>query len=159
MNKQKEPLYRKVNTKALHVHHNTGGDAKYSRHTKKGMSTKMKQGVHRGLDYTPLYRFLLSKVGQPFDAVYSEAIHRLDKPDPIYHIVLDKDNLGDLQVRYGMNRGYVRCGDSTYYSQLHVDDQGILQKIKPELKNEDITPDCNCCTHTFNGKVLIKKHH
>ena len=33
-NNQKEPLYRKVNTRARNVHHNFGGDFKYSRNKK-----------------------------------------------------------------------------------------------------------------------------
>lgn len=154
----KEPLYRKVNTRARNVHHHSGSDAKYDRHTKHGMSTKMKHGIHRGLDYTPLYRFLISKVGQPFDRVYSEAVHRLDKPDAIYHIILDKDNLGDIMMRYGSEKGYVKCGEGSYYSQLFVDENGILQFVNPQLKNEDLKPSCGCCTHTFNGKVLINKY-
>lgn len=35
MNREKKPLYRKVNTKALHHDHYTGSDAKHSRNTKK----------------------------------------------------------------------------------------------------------------------------
>ena len=34
-NNQKAPLYRKVNTKARHVHHNFGGDFKYSRNKRR----------------------------------------------------------------------------------------------------------------------------
>ena len=35
MKRDKEPLYRKVNTKARHCHHQFGSDAKYDRNTKK----------------------------------------------------------------------------------------------------------------------------
>lgn len=147
MKREKEPLYRKVNTKARNVHHNFGGDARHDRNTKKGFE-KMKQGVERGLDYTPLYRFLMSKVGQDFDTVFSEAVSRLDKEDPIWHMVLrDRDD-----------RRYVRIGESSYYNALRVDENGILQLADPSLKNEDFAPSCSCCTHTFNGKPLIRKY-
>jgi len=43
--------------------------------------------VRRGLDYTPLYRFLLSKVGADWDDVHSEAVSRLDEEYPIFFVV------------------------------------------------------------------------
>lgn len=79
MNKQKENLYRKVNTKARNNNHRIGKDSKNDRNTKIGISTKMKKDVERGLDYTPLFRFLLSKVGKSWVDVHSEAVSRLDK--------------------------------------------------------------------------------
>ncbi len=148
---RKEKLYRKVNTRARNVHHTFGGAAKYDRHTKKGMSSTMKQGVKRGLDYTPLYRFLISKVGQNFDVIYAEAVKRLDGDEsPIFHIIRQTgiDEIGT---------DYVRCGDSSLYSRLYVDENNILQFINTNLKNEDLTPNCPCCTHTFNGVPLIRK--
>ena len=97
MNRDKKPLYRKVNTTARGCHHQSGQDFKHERHTKKGeqlnkQSVKMKRGVERGLDYTPLYMFLLSKVGKKWDDVYSEAISRLDKSEPIFYIVAKNEN-------------------------------------------------------------------
>jgi hypothetical protein len=154
MKREKEPLYRKVNTKARGVHHNKGGDAKYDRNTKKGFE-KMKQGVQRGLDYTPLYRFLLSKVGQDFDTVFSEAVSRLDKEDPIWHIVIRPEE--NLTIRIEPAR-YICSGESTFYSALYVDDNNVLQLVDPNLKNEDFAPGCTCCTHTFNGKPLLRKY-
>lgn len=142
-----KPLYRKVNTKARGHHHHTGPDAKHTRGTKKGMTSKMKQGKQRELDYTPLYRFLLSKIGQPFDQVYSEAIKRIPEAEPISYLVKE-DNTG---------QGYTYCGESSMYSTMYVDDQGLLQLVKPELVNTDFKPTCWCCTHTFNGKPLTRK--
>ncbi len=145
---RKEPLYRKVNTKARNVWHHKGSDAKYDRNTKKGLVTSLKQGVQRGLDYTPLYRFLLSKVGKPWDDVYSEAVSRLDKEEPIFYIV----DLNNVHDRYDMD--YSNIGESGKWSKLIVDENGILQLKNPNLKNEDFMPSCECCTHTFNGVVL-----
>lgn len=145
----KEPLYRKVNTKARGVHHNFGSDAKHDRNTKGGTNKNMKKGVERGLDYTPLYRFLLSKVGQDWDKVHSEAVSRLDKEDPIYHLVARND---------AEKKDYVRCGESSFYSGLYVDEHNILQKVNPNFANEHLYPSCHCCTHTFNGTPLIKTY-
>ena len=154
---RKEPLYRKVNTKAHNVHHNIGKDASRDRNTKNGMSTKMKRHVERGLDYTPLYRFLHSKVGQNFDKVYSESVSRLDSPDAINHIVLDPTNLKDVLQKGGL-RPFVISGESSYYSSMFVDRNGDLQFVDPSLKNEDFAPGCTCCTHTFNGKPFLRKY-
>lgn len=144
--KEKKPLYRKVNTCTRGVHHQEGSDAKYDRNTKKGMSKSMKKCDKRGLDYTPLYKFLLSKVGQDWDAIHSEAISRLDKEEPIYYMVARNED--------------EKCniwGDTSKYSKLYVDDNNILQKVY-NVKNEMLYPGCSCCTHTFNGIKLINTH-
>lgn len=95
------------------------------------------------MDYTPLYRFLLSKVGSNWEEVFREATSRLDKPDPIFWMVaLDKEEKRDI----------VRTGESSYFSGLYVDDDGIIQLSNPDLKAADMQPDCTCCTHTLNGK-------
>ena len=150
MNSDNKLLYRKVNTKARNVHHNFGSDAKYDRNTKKGLKKTMSQGEQRGLDYTPLYKFLLSKVGQNWDEVHSEAVSKLDSENPIWNLVIDIDS--------DSNKGYTYCGESSIYSTLYVDDNNTLQLVNPLLKNEDFKPSCPCCTFTFNGKFLNKKY-
>jgi hypothetical protein len=149
MNKEKPKLYRKINTKAAGVFHRFGGDFKYSRHKKRETVEQIRGTMfgqkERGLDYTPLFRFLLSKVGSNWDEVFSEAKSRLDKSSPIFWMVaLNKDAKKD----------FVRIGDASYYSGLYVDDNGILQITNPDLKASDMKPYCSCCTHTFNGKVF-----
>jgi hypothetical protein len=149
MSQQKAPLYRKVNTKARGVHHGFGGDYKNTRHTKKETREQVKGTMHgskeRGLDYTPLFRFLLSKAGCSWNEVYSEANARLDKPDPIFWMVaVDENNKTD----------YFRSGESSYFSGLYVDSEGILQITNPGLQAKDMKPFCSCCTHTFNGKLF-----
>lgn len=150
MKKDIKPLYRKVNTKARNVHHNFGSDAKYDRNTKAGLNKSMKQGVQRGLDYTPLYRFLLSKVGKDWDMIYSEAVSRLDSEDAIFHLVR-RDNSD--------SRPYITCGESSYYSTLFVDENNLLQIVDPTFTNEKLWPSCHCCTHTFNGKPYVNKYN
>ncbi len=145
-NSTKKPLYRKVNTKARNVRHDFGGDFKYSRHKKKDTAEQIKGTMHgkkeRGLDYTPLFRFLLSEVGSEWDEVFNEAKSRLDKTDPIFYLVsLDINDKED----------FVRVGETTYFSGMYVDDKGILQLSNPDLKPTDLEHYCNCCTHTFNG--------
>lgn len=149
MKRDKKPLYRKVNTRARGVQHNVGGDFKYSRNKKRETTERLKGSMHgkkeRGLDYTPLFQFLLSKVGHDWDEVFSEAKARLDKSDPIYWVVALHEN---------EREDYVRVGESSYFSGMYVDHEKKLQLTNPELKAKDLTPFCDCCTHTLNGKVF-----
>lgn len=102
----------------------------------------MVQGRRRGLDYTPLFRFLLSRVGEDWDAVHSEAVRRLDRAEPISWLVA---------LRPEDREPCVRVGESSFYSGLFVDDENRLQKVAPELGPSSMAPGCACCTHTFNG--------
>lgn len=149
MNKDKSQLFRKVNTKAYNVRHNFGGDFRNTRNNKKETLEQTKGKMfgkkERGLDYTPLYRFLLSKVGSDWNEVFSEAKSRLDKEEPIYAIVALKED---------EKEDFIRTGESSYFSGLYVDDNNILQLSNPNLKARDMKPFCTCCTHTFNGKLF-----
>ena len=145
---QKEPLYRKVNTRARNVHHNFGGDFKYSKSKKQETLEQITGTMYgkkeRGLDYTPLFRFLLSKVGLQWNEIFSEAKSRLDKTEPIFWLVaLNEDDKQEV----------IRVGESTYFSGMFVDEKGILQLANPGLKLTDLKHYCECCTHTFNGIV------
>ena len=102
----------------------------------------------RGLDYTPLFRFLLSKVGQDWDATYSEALARLDREVPIFWMVALHEN---------ERRDYFVEGESAHFSGLYVDASKRLQKVAPELNETSLKPSCKCCTHTFNGKLFTQK--
>lgn len=149
MNREKSKLFRKVNTKTYNVHHNFGGDFKRARNNKKETleqtKGKMSGRKERGLDYTPLYRFLLSNVGSDWDTVFSEAKSRLDSSDAIF---------GMVALREDEKEDFVRTGESSYFSGLYVDKSGILQMSNPNLKAKDMKPFCTCCTHTFNGKLF-----
>ena len=149
MDREKPKLFRKVNTKAKGVHHHFGGDFKNTRRSKRETVQNVKGTMfgykQRGLDYTPLFKFLLSKVGSNWNEVFSEAKSRLDREEPIFWLVaLNEDEKKDC----------VRVGESTYYSGLFVDDNGVLQLVNPNIKAADMAPFCNCCTHTFNGKLF-----
>lgn len=139
---EKNPLYRKVNTQPHHVRHHVGGNYRDRRGGEDAASEAMSRGVRRGLDYTPLFRFLRSRVGDDWDEVHSEAVARLDTPDPIFWLVA-------LQKKDG--KDIVRVGESTYYSGLYVDESNRLQVVAPEIGPESLEPFCSCCTHTLNG--------
>lgn len=145
---QKEPLYRKVNSKAINARHFTGIDFKYLRHKRRETREQTNGSMHgkkqRGLDYTPLFRFLLSKVGENWDDIFSEAKSRLDKTEPIFWLVaLHENNKKDV----------VRVDEASFYSGLYVDDNGLLQLTNPKIEPTDLKHYCDCCTHTFNGQV------
>jgi hypothetical protein len=150
---KKKPLYRKVNTRVPHLGlwHDYGSDAKYDRNTKEGVSKTMKNKKKRGLDFTPLYMFLLSKIGQPWVEVHSEALSRLpeENKDAVNWMFNDisKD---DRRFKY------FRGGESSYYTPLMVDENGLIQKAS-DININEIYPSCGCCTHTFNGKPLTNK--
>ncbi len=144
---KKAPLYRKVNTRARHVHHHFGGDYRHVRNREDERRSDRKRGamakgVKRGLDYTPLYRFLLSKVGQDWDDVFREARGRLDKVEPIFWMVA---------LREEDERDYVCIGESSAFSGLRVDENNCLVKVNPGLGPETFQPWCACCTFTFNS--------
>lgn len=145
MNKEIKPLYRRV-ADARNSHRPKGQEARYDRNTKKGIQRSMKKR-ELGFDHTPLYKFLLSKVGQDWDAVYSEAVSRL----------IERDRISDL-VCNSNKRALVRCGESAMYSGLFIDDNNLLQRVNPSISNEMLYPTCHCCTHTFNGTVLVKTY-
>ena len=155
MNKQQEKLYRKEKKTGLSSHYyvKTGSEYRYQRHTKQTKKESdneiafkpMKKGKY-DYDYTPLFRFLLSKVGEKWDSIYSEAKSRLDKDEPIFWIVkleITQDDINDPKVR---------IGESATYSMLTVNKEGILVKVDPDFTNSYVS--CSCCTHTFNGKVV-----
>ncbi|MCG7497485.1 hypothetical protein MHO82_11460 [Vibrio sp. Of7-15] len=144
---EKKPLYRKVNTRTHRVPHVHGGD--YRDNRGKNSAFVMRKGVKRGLDYTPLFKFLLSKVGHEWDSVFREAASRLDKKEPIYWLVsLDPDRAQD----------YVRLGESSYFSGLYVDQQGIMKVTNPDVNESTFRPFCKCCTHTYNGIVFEQEY-
>lgn len=152
--RRKALLYRKVNTRThlvRHRNHRTGDHYRYYRRTTlpdQPEREKMKQGVRRGLDYTPLFRFLLSKVGESWDDVHSEAVSRLDREEPIFWLVAEDREEG---------KAVVRMGENSYYSGLYVDDDKILRIVAPEITADSLEPTCDCCTHTLNGERFTKE--
>ena len=151
-----KPLFRKVNTRAHGVHHRKGGDYRHERNSKREKSTESDEvsrgSMHgikrRGLDYTPLFRFLLSNVGEEWEKVRREAVERLDTTEPIYWMVARNEH---------EKKPYIRT-ENAIFSGLYIDESGKLAKVAPDLRNEDLMPHCSCCTHTFNGVALVRKY-
>ncbi|HEV7307625.1 hypothetical protein [Ensifer sp.] len=151
---RKEPLYRRVNSRTHGVRHGNGGDWRASRNTKAAKQDlayigSMHSHHRHGLDYTPLFRFLLSRVGKDWDEVYSEAIARIDRSEPIFWLVARSEE---------ERQAYVRVGESSYYSGLYVDENKRLALVDPTLTANDMKPTCGCCTHTFNGERFTQPY-
>jgi hypothetical protein len=147
----KEPLYRPRNTTARGAGRIGGGEYRHHRHEKLDARTgsmRPIRGRSPDRDYTPLFRFLLSKVGEPWAEVHSEAIARLDREEPIYWMVA---------VHESERAAVIRVGESTYYSGLYVDDTQTLQVVDPTRNIEVMVPSCGCCTHTFNGVPFVQR--
>jgi hypothetical protein len=153
MNNRIKPLYRKENKVSLSNKYNVskGSEYRYNRRTKLFLSDDrnykpMNSGKH-GYDYTPLFKFLLSKVGSNWDQTYSEAKARLNKPKPIFWIVALHDS---------QRRDIVRVGESTYYSGLFVEDSGKLAIVNPDVQLINLPNPYPGETLTFNGIVIHK---
>lgn len=151
---RKEPLYRKVNTRTHNVQHGGGGAFRYARNTKREKANEATRGsMHanrrNGRDYTPLFRFLLARVGHDWAEVHSEAVARLDTSEPIFWLVARAE---------AEKKPCVRIGESSYYAGLYVDGDGKLAIVDPDLCVEHLTPSCACCTHTFNGVPFTRPY-
>lgn len=142
MNKRKEMLCRKVNTCTRGVsHRNT---VKYD---SANPSTKMKSKRH-GLDYTPMFHFLLRSVGKKWDDVYRNIRPRIHETSPIFYMVA---------MNIDSSFKYFRYGESSFWSGMYIDNNGLLQITDKNMSNSSLTPNCSCCTHTFNGVKFTKK--
>lgn len=139
----KEPLFRRQNKLATNYRGDTGGEFRHERNSKQmkefeGSRMPMR-GKNRGVDYTPLFRFLQSSEGRLFDEVHSESVSRLDTAEPIFWLVVDDGS------------AIVRVSEATYYHAMCVDDEGILRFVD---KSATMEPYCTCCTTTLDGKPL-----
>lgn len=141
-------LYRSVNTTTRHHSNNPGGEYRWERNRKKAEDEllpareSMRGRQYRGRDYTPLFHFLLGKIGQPWDETFSEVSRRLDTTEPVFWLVALHEH---------QERDLVRIGDASYYPGLFVDGDGVLQQVNPDITERDVTVFCRCCTHTFVG--------
>jgi hypothetical protein len=154
MRGEKPLLYRKVNSTAYLARHGTGRSASEDRNTKDAKRDESTRGsmhpnLRHGFDYTPLYRFLLSRVGAEWAGTYQEAASRLDQVEPIFRMV---QKSGEPQFPY------LRSGESTYFSTLFVDADGRLAICDPSVTKDTLEPMCKCCTHTFNGQPFGRKY-
>ena len=155
MRGEKQPLYRKVNWTAHIARHGTdsGKSSASERNTKAARENESGRGsMHsrrrNGLDYTPLFKFLLSRVGADWVATHREALSRIDREEPITWMVAENKDSASPYFRYG---------ESSYFSSLFVDGDGKLAIVDPTVTKDSLTPYCSCCTHTFNGHPFSRK--
>lgn len=151
MNNRLKPLYRKENKVSLSTKYNVskGSEYRYQRHTKVFLNDDrnhkpMNSGKY-GYDYTPLFKFLLSKIGSDWDQVYAEAKARLNDPKPIFWMVA---------VHESERKDFVRLGESTYYSGLFVNEEGKLALVNPGVQTSDLPDPHPGETLSFNGIAI-----
>jgi len=83
-------LYRRVNTTTRYDSNNPGAEYRWERNRKKMEDDllpklgSMHSRQKRGRDYTPLFHFLINRIGQPWDTTFSEACGRLDTTEPVF---------------------------------------------------------------------------
>ena len=145
---RKEPLFRRVNTRTHHVRDHGGGEFRHERRTSNDWEHtrgSMHPGQQHGHDYTPLHRFLLSRVGKPWAPTKAEAISRIDDESQLWWMVAAPGE---------ERRRCVRTGENSYFSGLYIDEDGVLRVVDPTLTAETFEATCPCCTHTFNGEVV-----
>lgn len=161
---EKKPLWRKENTCTYFTRHRSSmGKFKYERGKKESLEQKAKMRTgqqNHGIDLTPLYGFLHKNVGKKWDAVKSEALSRLpdyfrSSSEVFNGVVYDYEHY-ELMTESEKKHSFFRSGESSYYSELYVDQNGILQMINPNWSVNDFHPSCACCTHTLNGKQIPK---
>lgn len=162
MNKEKKPLYRKINRTPV-TDMWKGGEYRWDRAKHKKSDLKFEKMIKRGkgysdYDYAPLYYFLLSKVGQDWTAIHSEAVSRLP------NIKDGKEHVWDIVFRPYEYTGnpkdmcpYTRYGDDSYYSTLYIDENNILRKVDPDFHVEKLNNYYlwGRGTPTFNGKRIM----
>lgn len=159
-------LYRKENKSSLSYigHKDTGGDFRHDRNTKRlknfeGNRWKMSSRKERGVDFTPLYKFLLSKVGEDFDEVYSEAMSRMDgKRAPIFWMIVENTYIEEGILK-NSNGTIVRPdfnNEEAKFSTLYIDDENKLRKVSDLNKSEFKLESCGCCTQSLDGIPYVR---
>jgi hypothetical protein len=128
--------------------------ASWERNTKKIKNSdtfrgSMHSGQMHGLDYTPLFKFLLSRIGSDWVATHKEALARLDREEPIFWMVTEEKETGVA---------YFRNGENSYFSKLYINEDGVLSIVDPAITKDTLEPSCGCCTHTFNGHPFSRRH-
>ncbi len=103
MFKTKKPLYQKVNPTAHGVYHHIGGNFSEARNQTNSidapMSQSLRKGARRGLGDTPLFRFLLSRVGRHWNGTFSVAVGRFDQNATTFWLVALREEDAQDYVR------------------------------------------------------------
>ena len=156
-------LYRNENTgsRLSHLVYGKGSKYKYERHTKRTLEDAA-MGVRRkgmnphkvgitAYDYTPLFKYLLTHaIGKKADEVRAWVKPRLNSMEPFDWMVHDHN--GEKP-----EKSWFRAGENSYWSQLYVDSEGIIQKADPNLANVHPAYGDEWGA-SFNGKPLGSKN-
>ena len=100
--------------------------------------------MKHGYDYTPLFRYLLSRVGDLWEDIYTYVKPRLNTTEAIWIMV--------SRSGYPQESSYFCLSEGSYWSQLWIDDEGRLQRVDPTQANA--SPGCWCHTYSFNGSRI-----
>ena len=128
----KKPLFRVVNIRTHHVRYVDCSEYRWSRNTTQEKKSEFCRGSthfdHRHcLDYTPLFKLLLSRVGDDWAEIYGEAVARLDRSEPVFWLVASRD---------AEKQPFVRIGGNSFFSGLYVDENTRLSLVDPDLRVE-----------------------
>lgn len=171
-----KPLFRKI-SKTSHdgyrFYYYPRKRAKFDRHTKNGTRRSLAsqnewKEMESMYDYTPLFLFLLKKVGTNWDDIWKECQQRLNSIEPVLIMVVNVGRNG-LVVTYndysqpsglfveeqtdGTSYGpCFRYGENTYFSTLFVDDNHLLQYVDSDHVHP--TSEYPFDTISFNGKPV-----
>ena len=171
MTHEKKPLFRPENKTTIQTKYyiRRGGKHKHTRNTKEfksfdGNRWKMHSKGNLGLDYTPLYNFLISSVGKNFDEVYAEACERMsglghNYKEEIFYCVEKNTYIENGNV-YDSKGELVSCiwrsGESSYHDKMFIDDNGVLRLVREfnidKNTDSDLKLGCACHTHSVNGQ-------
>lgn len=151
---EEKPLYRKEKKTGLMTQYyvNRGGEYRWERSksvTPNRVYDALKQQMKSrklGMDWQPLYNFIMSNVGCNYDETYSKALKRCNK-------FRDEFNKHWAYL-FNDDRDIVRLGENTYYSALTIDEFNNIQ-----IRNTGAEPIKGGSfsfgyTHSFNGKTL-----
>lgn len=127
--------------------------SRWTRHSKNGITPKMKRRINYHLDYTPLFKFLLSKEGEKWEDVWRDCQKRVDTVEPVLWMVQNillngLPKYDKSPEEYDKSFGY---GEGSYFSTMYVDENGILQVVDKNYKEPTSLEYCRCCGETFNG--------
>lgn len=171
---QKKPLYRKLNEVGTYGHLQPLRKYRFDRHKKTPVGSKMRTEQKKvRYDYAPLFRFLLSKVGKPWDPIFQECQSRLDTTTPITFMVVNVNERGlvvdrgyEAYNRFfqydetydGMKKSF-RYGPDSYWSTLFVDSDGILQFVDETYVEPYHNYYCPWMTQSWNGEPFVPENN
>ena len=158
---EKKPLYRKVNKRT----HNGWAwyyypkyRYRFDRHKEvdtqiERMPVKKHSIFRTGYDYTPLFRFLHSHVGDVWTDIFRECQARLNDMKPLTRMVVNVNERGLVVDNYPDRELPKYCIESEdgYWSTLYVDEEGVLQFVDKDYHKPPVSISL-AFTDSWNGE-------